>query len=422
MLRSRTEKRLKIPLPPSYRSFLRISNGWGPLNSFVKHLLPVREIDWLRKLTPGLIDPYSIVEDDSADEAYFDYTEPSIDYRAKHLKETLQISDFHDALVLLNPQVIASDGEWEAWFFANWIPGAHRYRSFAELMRAQFHEFVGDEWSPMNCDVPLPTEYLGSPGSAKRRVKQRKPPGPQASAEKLLAALQDSKLARKLYPKAKGGMYGPSPEIAALQRVISELGRRRESSATEIMLAMLDSESNRAFLEHELMQALARMGDPRVVDVLDRFVINDNGNSASAAISALMIADPARAREAALRLLRERGFMFPTAMTYLGMMKERRAIPVLLDIARDPSPQAQHNKHYVGQGLSQLGKEGFEALVALARTPDVSLRQIAVNGLMYCRGHPVHETLEALALDSDDRIRQSAKIALQVAGPRRGGG
>ena len=31
----------------------------------------------------------------------------------------------------------APEGEWEAWFFANWLPGATRYHSFAELMQQE---------------------------------------------------------------------------------------------------------------------------------------------------------------------------------------------------------------------------------------------------------------------------------------------
>lgn len=42
------------------------------------------------------------------------------------------------AILLLNPQVITSEGEWEAWFFSNWGPGADRYPSFWELMQEQY--------------------------------------------------------------------------------------------------------------------------------------------------------------------------------------------------------------------------------------------------------------------------------------------
>jgi hypothetical protein len=38
--------------------------------------------------------------------------------------------------------VVFADGEWEAWFFANWLPGASRYRSFAEMMEAERQNFL----------------------------------------------------------------------------------------------------------------------------------------------------------------------------------------------------------------------------------------------------------------------------------------
>lgn len=46
------------------------------------------------------------------------------------------LSDRGDAaILLLNPEVVFEDGEWEAWYFATWLPGAMRFRSFADLMR-----------------------------------------------------------------------------------------------------------------------------------------------------------------------------------------------------------------------------------------------------------------------------------------------
>ncbi|HEY3110361.1 MAG TPA: hypothetical protein VGL23_16490 [Chloroflexota bacterium] len=38
--------------------------------------------------------------------------------------------------------MVTPEGEWEAWFFANWYPGASRYRSFWELMQAEHASFL----------------------------------------------------------------------------------------------------------------------------------------------------------------------------------------------------------------------------------------------------------------------------------------
>ena len=63
-------------------------------------------------------------------------------FRIEYLESAVEVSDIGDsAIFLLNPQVVTPDGEWEAWFFANWLPGASRYRSFGELMETEYHSF-----------------------------------------------------------------------------------------------------------------------------------------------------------------------------------------------------------------------------------------------------------------------------------------
>jgi len=37
-------------------------------------------------------------------------------------------------MVLLNSRIVFPNGEWEAIFFADWIPGNQRYRSFRDLV------------------------------------------------------------------------------------------------------------------------------------------------------------------------------------------------------------------------------------------------------------------------------------------------
>lgn len=78
------ERRLSVTFPRSYRTFLAESNGWrsvGPWDSFGGSLWPTRKV-----------------------------------------------------VYLLCPDVRTPAGEWEAWYFANWLPGATRYRSFKQLL------------------------------------------------------------------------------------------------------------------------------------------------------------------------------------------------------------------------------------------------------------------------------------------------
>lgn len=132
------EERLGMALPPSYRSFLQITNGWWSFDSFIYDLLPASEVDWFRLAHPTLLPTESEMARTVPDEIYFDYEqygEDPIMYRPEYLADCLTLSSFGDsAFLLLNPKVVTPAGEWEAWFLAYWGPGAVRYRSFWELV------------------------------------------------------------------------------------------------------------------------------------------------------------------------------------------------------------------------------------------------------------------------------------------------
>ena len=68
--------------------------------------------------------------------------------RLEYLETAFQISEREragTAVILLNPQVVTEEGEWEAWYLAHWLPGAARYRSFWELMEAEYESFTTTE-------------------------------------------------------------------------------------------------------------------------------------------------------------------------------------------------------------------------------------------------------------------------------------
>lgn len=149
------EARLGITLPPSYRAFLKASNGWQETTPFIKRLWSVDKItwfaanhpDWLRQWIKRYHDNLSINANGASsqsplsDEDYFIYGDDQ-DCRhiiVNYLETALEISEVNDAAIyLLNPDVITEDGEWEAWFLADWLPGADRYPSFRELMQAEY--------------------------------------------------------------------------------------------------------------------------------------------------------------------------------------------------------------------------------------------------------------------------------------------
>jgi hypothetical protein len=131
-------RRLGAPLPPSYETFLRVTNGFGRISSFIDKVWSAAEVrpfrvdnsEWIAVYADSQQSPISVDEHqrygDDQDCAVFD---------ARYLANAIQISEVGDGVLLLNPAVRTPDGEWEAWFFANWLPGAERYRSFLELLQ-----------------------------------------------------------------------------------------------------------------------------------------------------------------------------------------------------------------------------------------------------------------------------------------------
>jgi hypothetical protein len=107
-----------------------------------------QEIDWFRVRNQEWIDVWTDTYTRDLfvvpDKLYFVYgpEQDPCNLRCEYLEHALEISTRGDASVyLLNPKIVGADGEWEAWFFANWAPGAYRYRSFTEMMLAHHRDF-----------------------------------------------------------------------------------------------------------------------------------------------------------------------------------------------------------------------------------------------------------------------------------------
>jgi hypothetical protein len=135
------EARIGRSLPPSYRDFLATSNGWRNVGGLIDRAWSTDKIEWFKVRNQEWIDAYTgpaaaaLV---GADDGVYGADQDPASFNAMHLETALEISDTGDsAILLLNPMVVTPDGEWEAWFFANWLPGANRYRSFPELMEGE---------------------------------------------------------------------------------------------------------------------------------------------------------------------------------------------------------------------------------------------------------------------------------------------
>ena len=143
------EARLGVGLPPSYRAFLRVSNGWRQTGTSIWRMWSTEEIDWFRVRNAEWIDAYvspfgGLDPPSMAYEEYlvYDETQDPARFRVEYLESALEVSDTGDsAIYLLSPKVVTPEGEWEAWLFANWLPGASRHRSFAALMQAEYQSF-----------------------------------------------------------------------------------------------------------------------------------------------------------------------------------------------------------------------------------------------------------------------------------------
>ncbi len=119
------EARIGQPLPPSYRTFLAAANGFEWPSSFIPRMFGADEVD-----------RFHVRNADWA-KAYRD-TYPA-------LGACLQVSAVGDAaVILLNPRVVDESGEWETYFFANWIPGARRYRSLHAFLEGELDQMC--EW------------------------------------------------------------------------------------------------------------------------------------------------------------------------------------------------------------------------------------------------------------------------------------
>jgi hypothetical protein len=143
------ETRIARPLPPSYRAFLTVTNGLRqPPNGGAARggdFWSVDQVDWFSKRNAAWLDAYG--DFDTPDHQYFVYgdAQDTVHFRSEYLRGALELSHNGDSSVyLLNPFVVDAQGEWETWHFANWYPGAARFRSFAEMMLSHYQGSIED--------------------------------------------------------------------------------------------------------------------------------------------------------------------------------------------------------------------------------------------------------------------------------------
>jgi cell wall assembly regulator SMI1 len=236
------EARLGIALPPSYREFLLVSNGWHDTGTDIESILPIDEIDWLRDLNPDLI---GIWMDSAGQEGWPDDPVEGVNYH--HFAKTLAVSGGYEAYVLLNPEVISPDGEWEAWLFADWIPGAGRYDSFWDLLQDEY-------------------ESLQMVNADETRRRQRDDP-PEAVVTKLpglLELLEDKRRLFATHADDMGINQASAEELVVLMDRVRKqtTGINDPTALCEILRALADKfDSEAAELEQEVKKASPSQSD-----------------------------------------------------------------------------------------------------------------------------------------------------------------
>ncbi|GHO72198.1 hypothetical protein KSC_110900 [Ktedonobacter sp. SOSP1-52] len=137
------EQRLGRRLPPSYRKFLQLTNGWPC--GLTEPLLPIEQVDLFQVKEPDYARDWienwdwEMFDLSEADHRVYGKQQESSYFHAAYLQTALQISEQQDGYVyLLNPEVVTPEGEWEAWILGSKILGAQRWPSFWEMVQEEF--------------------------------------------------------------------------------------------------------------------------------------------------------------------------------------------------------------------------------------------------------------------------------------------
>ncbi|WP_306318816.1 MULTISPECIES: SMI1/KNR4 family protein [unclassified Streptomyces] len=135
------ERRLGRELPPSYREFLRVSDGWRRAGYFVWRLAGTEHARW-HEDEMGLGAEFDMYWADNANP-------PEVRAQVGLWSRGLQLDVESDAvIVLLDPEDVGPDGEWAVRTWAHWrAEDPDRYPSFADFMVAmhqEFHRFAAE--------------------------------------------------------------------------------------------------------------------------------------------------------------------------------------------------------------------------------------------------------------------------------------
>ncbi|MFI2380295.1 SMI1/KNR4 family protein [Streptomyces sp. NPDC018964] len=128
------EKRLGRRMPPSYREFLKVSDGWRHAGGFVSLLAGTADARWHDDES----ELAAMFEEDLDDDAG-----PEERWEADLWRRGLQLDVESDVTyVLMDPEDVDEDGEWAVYTWASWRAAPpERHASFLAFMRDMHREF-----------------------------------------------------------------------------------------------------------------------------------------------------------------------------------------------------------------------------------------------------------------------------------------
>ncbi|MET9700019.1 SMI1/KNR4 family protein [Streptomyces sp. NPDC006529] len=128
------EERLGRRMPPSYREFLKVSDGWQHAGQFIGLLAGTMNTRW-HDNESGLADMLEEYLDDDAGPA----ERRGVDVWRRGLQLDVESDATH---VLLDPEDVDEEGEWALYTWSSWLAEPpERHANFLEFMRDRYREF-----------------------------------------------------------------------------------------------------------------------------------------------------------------------------------------------------------------------------------------------------------------------------------------
>ncbi len=363
-------------------------------------------------------------------EEYFSYDGRPI-FDREHFRRSLVIADpipGDSMIYVLNPLVVASDGEWEAWRFAHWIPGAERFPSFELLMRAEHalflnngehKKFFGPYQGVYAPDQPRqPARSIGP-----SRAKPRRPTVPDLVAQlesstRTTRANAAKHLLREFRPHDPNNEH---PElIEPLSRILRSgsesdvrsaaaamLGSYGDASAINPLIEALDDAAITGITLSALFYLVTYIKDSRIADAMVRLLETPrNQFEIQHAIQILEALKDARVARIGLRLLDEAPVILPQ-------------VEGIVDRAQAEAFQRSSVRFQGAFAFARFAVNGTEELVKRLTHSDAGVRAASTAALRECsnRGPHLAPFLTPLLNDVDAGVQQQASMTLRFLEP-----